>query len=57
VAGGMDRRIGALEGLVERRVEEEIEAVLDLLGEHPPREEYERLLRLMAGQEEEGGRR
>lgn len=49
--GGVDRRIGVLESLVERRVEEELEAVLCLLEERLPKDDYVRILRIVAGRE------
>ncbi|MCA1717090.1 MAG: hypothetical protein LC781_09700 [Actinobacteria bacterium] len=56
--GGLEGRLGRLERvdeLVERRVEEELEAVLDRLEEHLSPDEYKRVLRIIAAQEE-GGR-
>lgn len=51
-ADGMARRIGALEAAVERRVEErmgeEIEAVLEVLEGRLPREEFLRVLEIVA---------
>lgn len=53
--GDMGRRIGALEAAVERRVEEEIDAVLNALEERLPREELD-LGRLHAEAGERGRR-
>lgn len=51
-SGGMGRRIGALEEralevAVERRLAEEIDAVLDALQERLPREEFRRVLEIV----------
>lgn len=51
MAGGADRRIGVLESLVERRVEEELELALRLLEERLPKDDYVRVLRIIAGQD------
>jgi hypothetical protein len=54
--GGVDRRLEGLELLVEGRVEarivEELEAAIDRLEHHLTREELRRVLELLAGEEE-----
>jgi hypothetical protein len=61
--GGIDRRLESLERLVEGRVEarvrEELEAALDRLERHLTREEVIRVARILADEEEpqEGGGR
>jgi hypothetical protein len=61
--GGIDRRLENLERLVEGRVEvrvrEELEAALDRLERHMTREEVIRVARILADEEElqEGGSR
>lgn len=50
--GDVEKRLGRLERvdeLVERRVEEEVETVLDRLEEHLSPDEYKRVLRIIAG--------
>ncbi len=58
--GGIDRRLESLERLVEGRVEarvrEELEAALDRLERHMTRDELRRVLRILASEEEEPGR-
>jgi hypothetical protein len=61
--GGIDRRLESLErfveGRVEARVKEELEAALDRLERHMMREEVIRVARILADDEEpqEGGGR
>ncbi len=55
--GSLEGRLGRLERLdelVERRVEEELEAALALLEEHLSPDEYKRVLRIIAGWEKGG---
>jgi hypothetical protein len=55
----MNRRVGALEALIERRVEErmeeEWESAFDRLEEHLPREDVVDVLRILAGREDARG--
>jgi hypothetical protein len=57
---GRVRRLEGLEQLIEGRVEarvrEELEAALDNLERHLPREELRRVLEILADDEEEPGR-
>lgn len=53
MAGGLGRRIGSLEAEVERRVEEELDAVLTLLEERLSREEFRRVLEIVADKDGE----
>jgi len=50
--GGLGKRVGALEGYVNARVEErlrlEIEAMLDVLEEQLTREEFIKVVRIVA---------
>jgi hypothetical protein len=61
--GGLDKRLSSLERLVEGRVEarvrEELEAAIDRLERHMTREEENRVARILADEEEpqEGGGR
>jgi hypothetical protein len=56
--GSLERRLENLERLVEGRVEarvkEELEAALDRLERHLPREELRRVLEILASEEETG---
>jgi hypothetical protein len=58
--GNLERRIENLERLVEGRVEarviEEIEAAVERLEHHLTREELRRVLEVLAGEEEEEAR-
>ena len=58
--GGVNRRLSALEQLVEGRVEarvmEELELVVDRLDRHLSREELRRVLEILTAEEEEPGR-
>jgi hypothetical protein len=45
-----------VEGRVEARVREELEAALDRLERHMTRDELRRVLRILASEEEEPGR-
>ena len=54
--GSLDCRIGALEGYVERRVEAELEAMLELLEANLSAEEFRRVLEIVARADEEGPR-
>jgi hypothetical protein len=58
--GSVDRRLTALEqlveGCVEARVREELEAALDRLEHRLTREELRRVSEILAGEEEETGR-
>ena len=55
---GIERRIGALEqyvnGLVEERMNQEVEALLDLLEKHLTRDEFIKVARIVVN--EGGGR-
>ncbi len=51
--GGLDRRLGVLEARVERRVEEEFKAMLELLERELPREEFIRVVKILAHGDEE----
>ncbi len=53
MSGGLDRRLGALEREVERRVEEELEEMLNLLEARLPREEFRRVAEILAADGEE----
>jgi len=61
--GSLERRLENLErlveGRVEARVEEELEAIFDRLEQHLTRDELRRVLEILAGEDElqEGGRR
>ena len=58
--GGVNRRLSALEQLVEGRVEarvmEELELVVDHLDRHLSREELRHVLEILTAEEEEPGR-
>ena len=51
--GSLDKRVGALEEYIESRVEErmrlELEAILDVLEEGLTREEFIKVVRIVAG--------
>ena len=61
--GSLERRLENLErlveGRVEARVEEELEAIFDRPEQHLTRDELRRVLEILAGEDElqEGGRR
>ena len=58
--GSVDRRLGNLERLVERRVQarmrEELEMVVERLEQHLTREEFRRVWEVLGADEEETGR-
>jgi hypothetical protein len=45
-----------VEGRVEARVEEELEAIFDRLEQHLTRDELRRVMEILAAEEEESGR-
>jgi hypothetical protein len=56
----LERRLGNLErlveGRVEARVEEELEAIFDRLEQHLTRDELRRVMEILAAEEEESRR-
>jgi hypothetical protein len=58
--GSIERRLGRLEDLeeiVERRVEEALEIMLDVLAEQLPRDEFLRVLHILSDLSDKGGQR
>ena len=56
--GNVERRLGRLEDLeeiVERRVEEALEIILDVLAKQLPRDEFLRVLHVLRDLDETGG--
>ena len=56
--GSIERRLGRLEDLeeiVERRVEEALEIMLDVLAERLPRDEFLRVLHVLHDLDDAGG--